>query len=266
MRALIDRIPFCQDHPMQLYAERDGQGPPIVLLHGFTQTRRCWGAVANDLATDHAVVRIDAPGHGRSAAVATGLIEGALLLGEAGATATYVGYSMGARICLHLALTSPELVRGLVLIGGTAGIDDDHERAGRRAQDLATAARIRDDGVEPFLTWWLAQPLFSGLPAGAQLRAERLENTAEGLASSIELTGTGSQAPLWARLDELAMPVLMVVGARDHKFTAIAHRMAASVGPNAQVVVIPNAGHTAHLEQPEAFLTALRTWLAQHGL
>lgn len=251
---------------MELHTERYGHGPPVVLLHGFTQTRRCWGSVAADLATDHAVTLVDAPGHGRSAAVAANLTDGARLLGAAGATATYVGYSLGARFCLHLALAAPSLVRGLVLVGGTPGIDDDQERADRRDQDLATATRIRADGLEAFLTWWLAQPIFSGLPADAQFRAERLENDPEGLASSIELAGTGSQTPLWARLPELAMPMLLVVGARDHKFTAIAHRMAASAGPNAEVVVIPDAGHAAHLERPDAFVATLRRWLSEHGL
>lgn len=251
---------------MRLYAEVDGHGPSIVLVHGFTQTRQCWGPLAIDLAADHGVTRIDAPGHGRSASVAVGLTDGARLIGEVGAVATYMGYSMGARFCLHLALANPDVVRGLVLIGGTAGIADAEERASRRAQDIATAGRIRSKGVAAFLTDWLDQPIFASLSAEAQLQAERLENTAEGLASSIELAGTGAQDPLWDRLSELAMPVLLVAGELDEKFTAIAEQMAAGIGARAAVAIIPDAGHATHLEQPRAVQAVVRAWLAEHGL
>src|SRR3546814_15346533 len=136
----------CEDRFMLLQAERDGAGPPIVLVHGFTQTGRCWGPEAEDLARDHEVIRVDAPGHGRSADVLAGLRTGGRLIADQGGRATYLGYSMGARFCLHVALTNPELVAGLVLIGGTAGIEDPDARAARRAQDLRTRADERRVG------------------------------------------------------------------------------------------------------------------------
>lgn len=251
---------------MFLHADRDGHGPPIVLVHGFTQTRRCWGPAAGELARDHEVVRVDAPGHGRSSEVQADLAAGGRLIAEQGGEATYLGYSMGARFCLHLALSNPELVRGLVLIGGTAGIEDSDERAARRDQDLRTAARIQAEGLEAFLDAWLTQPLFARLPAERTFRSERLENSVEGLASSLQQAGTGSQEPSWQQLDQLMMPVLVVAGALDDKFSALAQRMAAAIGDNATLARIPAAGHAAHLEQPDAFLAALRPWLAAHGL
>lgn len=251
---------------MFLHAEREGSGPPIVLVHGFTQTRRCWGPEAADLASDHEVVRVDAPGHGRSADILAGLRTGGRLIADQGGEATYVGYSMGARFCLHLALSNPELVRALVLIGGTAGIEDPEERASRREQDRKTAARIERDGLEAFLDAWLTQPLFAGLPPERSFRDERLENTVAGLASSLEQAGTGVQDPSWSRLSRLAMPVLVVAGERDEKFAVLATRMAAEIGENATLALIPEAGHAAHLEQPTAFLAALRPWLAAHQL
>jgi 2-succinyl-6-hydroxy-2,4-cyclohexadiene-1-carboxylate synthase len=251
---------------MLLHAEREGTGPTIVLVHGFTQTRRCWGPVAQDLATDHEVVRVDAPGHGRSSEVMAGLRTGGRLIADEGGDATYLGYSMGARFCLHLALGNPELVRGLVLVGGTAGIEDDDERAARRAQDLGMAALLRERGVLDFMDDWLAQPLFAGLPEEQAFRVERMENTVEGLTSSLEQAGTGSQDPTWDRLGRLDMPVLVVAGARDAKFAALAERMAGCIGANATLALVPDAGHAAHLEQPDAFLAVLRPWLATHGL
>jgi 2-succinyl-6-hydroxy-2,4-cyclohexadiene-1-carboxylate synthase len=251
---------------MFLHADRAGAGPPIVLVHGFTQTGRCWGPEADDLARDHEVIRVDAPGHGRSSEILAGLRTGGRLIADQGGEATYLGYSMGARFCLHLALSNPELVRGLVLLGGTAGIEDADERAARRAQDLATAARLRSLGLPAFLEAWLEQPLFASLPEDRSFRDDRLENTVDGLASSLEQAGTGSQDPSWDRLPRLAMPVLVVAGERDEKFSRLAERMATAIGANATLALVPGAGHAAHLEQPDAFLAILRPWLAAHGL
>lgn len=251
---------------MFLHADREGTGPRIVLVHGFTQTRRCWGPEATDLARDHEVIRVDAPGHGQSSDVLAGLRTGGRLIADQGGEATYLGYSMGARFCLHLALSNPELVRGLVLLGGTAGIEDPTERAARRARDLATATRLREVGLSAFLAGWLDQPLFASLPVERAFRDERLENTVEGLVSSLEQAGTGSQDPSWERLQRLAMPVLVLAGEHDEKFATLAERMADAIGPNATLALVPEAGHAAHLERPEAFLAILRPWLISHGL
>lgn len=251
---------------MRLHSDRSGVGPRIVLVHGFTQTRACWGGEATDLATDHEVVRVDAPGHGRSTAIRADFATTARLLTEAAGRGTYVGYSMGARLCLSAALTHPDQVRGLVLVGGTAGIDDPAARAQRRTDDAALAARIRSDGVEAFVDRWLALPIFAGLPPERSFRAARLTNTTEGLASSLETVGAGEQQPSWDALHRLDMPALVVAGALDEKFSSLAQRMVDAIGANATLALIPDAGHTAHLEQPDAFLASLRRWLATHDL
>jgi 2-succinyl-6-hydroxy-2,4-cyclohexadiene-1-carboxylate synthase len=252
--------------PLSLHAEVDGDGPRLVLVHGFTQNRNCWGGVASDLARDHQVVRVDAPGHGKSSDVRGGLWDGARLIAEQGGDATYLGYSMGARLVLHLALANPEVVRGAVLVGGTGGIDDPTARADRKRADAATAERLERQGLESFLDAWLAQPLFARLPEGAQFRDERAENTVDGLADSIREAGTGSQDPLWSRLAALDMPVLVVAGGDDPKFTVEAERLASCIGANATMALVPDAGHAAHLEQPAAFVSTLRQWLAKHEL
>jgi 2-succinyl-6-hydroxy-2,4-cyclohexadiene-1-carboxylate synthase len=237
-----------------------------VLVHGFTQTAESWAPLVAALAGEREVRALDAPGHGTQAGVRADLWTGADLLAEAGGAATYVGYSMGARFCLHAALAHPEAVRGLVLVSGTAGLESEDERLARRTADAALADRLRTEGVARFLDRWLAQPMFAGLSADAAGRAARLANTAEGLASSLERAGTGTQEPLWDRLAELAMPVLVVAGGRDAKFAALAERLAAGIGPNADLVVVPEAGHTVHLEQAAAFLDVLQEWLTRHGL
>ena len=249
-----------------LHAEVVGTGPRLVLVHGFAQTQACWGPVADDLATDHEVVRIDAPGHGGSSLFFAGLRTGARLIADQGGTAAYFGYSMGGRFLLHVALANPELVRGLVLLGATAGIDDDEERAERRRIDEAMADRLERDGLAKFLDAWLAQPLFAGLTEAMQFRAERKANTVDGLAESLRQAGTGSQDPLWDRLHRIEVPVLVVAGERDEKFAAAGQRLAASIGANAELALVDGAGHAAHLEDPEGFLAILRPWLARHQL
>lgn len=244
----------------------DGAGPRLVLVHGFTQTRAHWRGVRLALAADHQVVTVDAPGHGGSAAMAANLWAGAELLGSTGGRATYVGYSMGARLCLHLALARPDLVAGLALLGATAGIDDPDQRAQRVAGDEELARRLEEGGVDAFLAWWLRQPLFAGLGPAAADVASRRANTANGLAASLRLAGTGTQQPLWDRLGELAMPVLAMAGAGDERFSGQARRLVVAIGANAELALVAGAGHSAHLEAPAAFLAALRSWLSRHGL
>jgi 2-succinyl-6-hydroxy-2,4-cyclohexadiene-1-carboxylate synthase len=246
-----------------LHGERDGSGSRLVLLHGFGQTCRCWGPVAPALAARHEVVRLDMPGHGGSAEIAADLPTTGRLVAGTGGRAIHFGYSMGARMALHVATEAPEAVRGLVLLSGTPGIEDDAERAGRLERDALLARRIRDQGIGWFVDWWLDQPMFAGLPAAARFEDERRRNTAEGVARSLELAGTGSQRPLWTSLAGIEVPVLVMAGEDDERYAAIARRTAAAIGGNARVALVPGAGHSAHLEQPARFLELIEPWLAE---
>lgn len=235
----------------------------VVLVHGFTQTRRSWDPLLPALAA-HDVVALDAPGHGTASDVRLDLVAGGAWLAATGGPAIYVGYSMGGRLCLHAALADPDAVRGLVLISATGGIDDEAERAQRRASDDALADHVEAVGVAAFLDEWLAKPLFAGLDEDAQGRPARLENTAAGLASSLRLAGTGTQTPLWDRLGELEIPVLVVAGALDPKFVALGERLHRSIA-GSQLAVVDGAGHTVHLEQPARFVDVLLPWLDAHA-
>jgi 2-succinyl-6-hydroxy-2,4-cyclohexadiene-1-carboxylate synthase len=247
-----------------LHSERWGDrgGDPLILVHGFTQSGRSWDRVGQALAASHAVTAIDAPGHGRSAVIEADLVGGADLMVEAvPAPATWLGYSMGGRYALHVALRHHRSVRRLVLVSATGGIDDPAERAERRRSDENLAARVEKDGVENFVRWWLAQPMFASLGPSADSIESRLGGTPAGLASSLRLAGTGTQTPLWDQLRRLDMPVLVMAGEYDEKYVRLAGRLVESIGPNASLRVISNAGHACHLEQPERFLDALVPFL-----
>jgi 2-succinyl-6-hydroxy-2,4-cyclohexadiene-1-carboxylate synthase len=234
----------------------------VVLVHGFTQTLGSWAPVAERLAGRFEVVRVDLPGHGGSGGMRVGFEEAAGLVGEAGGVGAYVGYSLGGRLCLRLALDRPDLVPALALIGASPGIADPGRRAERRAADEALARRVERDGVAAFLDNWLAGPLFATLPTQAAGREERLANTAEGLAYALRRLGTGAQEPLWDRLDELRRPVLLAAGERDAKFAGIARDMAAAIGPGARVGLVPGAGHAVHLERPVETAVLVEEFLA----
>ncbi len=248
---------------MTLACEILGRGTPIALVHGFTQTGRSWGRIAAALAADHRVVVVDAPGHGGSSEIRLDLRHGADELVACAGRATYVGYSMGGRLALHAAIAHPASVERLVVLGATPGIEDDSERADRRRSDEALAAEVERDGVEAFLTRWLAGPLFERLPAAAADLEDRRRNTAAGLASSLRLAGTGAQEPLWDSLSSLPMPVLVLAGALDTKFAAIGRRMAEVIGRNATFATVAGAGHTAHLERPDEFLALVTGFLSR---
>ena len=134
-----------------LHGERDGSGPRVVLLHGFGQTGRCWGPLAGELARDHEVVRLDAPGHAGSGDVAADLPTTGRLAAAAGGPGVYLGYSMGARMALHVA-TEASRGRPGARAGGRHTRDRRRRRAGRpprrrpgprRPHPLGRGARVR---------------------------------------------------------------------------------------------------------------------------
>lgn len=239
------------------------QAKRVALVHGFTQIRESWAPLLNILPDEYQYLTIDAPGHGQSSHVSGDLVQTADQLVATAGPAVYCGYSMGARMCLHAALGHPEAVKGLVLISGTAGIADDTERNMRRQADRELAQHILDINVDKFVDEWLAQPMFSSLPIDAADRAMRKINTARGLANNLLAMGTGSQLPLWDRLAELRMHVLIITGANDTKFVAIAKRLQQSI-TSSQLEIVTNAGHAVHYEQPPIVAALIEQWLSAH--
>lgn len=246
-----------------LFVEQSGERSTNsqVLLHGFTQTSRSWDRYVELLRPEQSIIRVDAPGHARSSTVAADLTTTSQMVVEQCGFGDYIGYSMGARLALHIALLHPESVRRLVLISGSPGLRTGDERHARRQSDELLAQEIAEIGVNRFVDKWLSNPLFSGLTSTQEEIQDRLRNSVEGLASSLRFSGTGNQESLWDQLQDLTMPVLVIVGEKDQKFHQIGHEMKSHIGSNAQLVEIKNAGHSLHLEQTKDFQIAVDEFL-----
>ncbi|MBV9893376.1 MAG: 2-succinyl-6-hydroxy-2,4-cyclohexadiene-1-carboxylate synthase [Chloroflexi bacterium] len=263
---LCSQLALPELNGLDFHVEIEGAGAPLLLLHGFTGSIRSWDGIRSNLARDARLIAVDLIGHGQSASPADAsrytldwcTRDLAALLDHLGLQrANVLGYSMGGRAALHLAVHAPSRVQTLILESASPGLEDPPERHRRVLSDEALAQRILANGIDAFVAEWEAQPLLALQPhvsAGVrqQQRELRLRNNPVGLANSLRGMGAGAQKPLWSRLSELSVPVHLIVGAADTRYAAIAQRMA-QLFQHARVSVVPDAGHTVHLDQPQAF-------------
>jgi 2-succinyl-6-hydroxy-2,4-cyclohexadiene-1-carboxylate synthase len=257
-------VGILEEEDARLNYEVIGEGSPVTLLHGFTQSGRSWREVISMMPAGRRWVVPDLRGHG-----ATRVRPGAPYTMEACtedlvrlwdslgiARSHLVGYSMGGRLALNVAATKPERILSLLTIGAHAGLDEE-AREGRRRGDEALAQRIETDGLEAFVNYWSGLPMFESLERRgpsfvAQVRAARMENHVAGLAESLRGMGAGAMRPVWNELGRVKVPCTFVAGQLDHGYAASARRLAESV-PDGRVVIVQRAGHTVHQERPEAF-------------
>jgi 2-succinyl-6-hydroxy-2,4-cyclohexadiene-1-carboxylate synthase len=246
----------------------------IVMLHGFMGSTKSWYAIVKSL-TFYQSILLDIAGHGKTTMPEyPDDCEMEVVSGELNEVFTQLklapfhllGYSMGGRLALYTALNQPFVFKSLILESGSPGLKTEDERAARRASDEKLAQMIERDGIEAFVNYWELLPLWDSQKNLApevrqQLRDQRLKNNPIGLANSLRGMGTGAQPSLWDKLPELNIPVLLIAGELDTKFVAIAQEMH-SLLPNSRLVIVPNAGHTVHLEQPELYTQAITAFLA----
>jgi 2-succinyl-6-hydroxy-2,4-cyclohexadiene-1-carboxylate synthase len=237
--------------------------PKCILLHGFTGSSQNWYSLLPTLTPHFQVLTLDILGHGRSASpsdptryhmaqVATDIV--ALLDQLADQPVHLLGYSMGGRLALYLAVHYPERFASLVLESASPGLKTEVEREERHQRDSALANRIERDGMEAFVDFWEALSLWDSQKQlspeiRANLHQQRLQNNASGLANSLRGMGTGVQPSLWESLTDLHLPTLVITGELDKKFMGIAQEMMPLL-PQANHIAVYGAGHTIHLEKP----------------
>jgi len=265
----------CPAEAYRLHYELHGSGgdtdTALLFLHGFMGSGRDWMETAEAF-PDCRCILVDLPGHGLSAGCPANLypmpqagLALVAVLDDAGVEQCIpVGYSMGGRLALYLALTHPDRCRALVVESGSPGLASEQEREGRRLWDASKASELESQGLDAFLEDWYRQPLFRSIRRNearfAALMERRRHNDVPGLGRSLRLMGTGSQASLWRALPEIGFPWLAVAGALDSRYRKTMQDMV-SLSERGRLVTIPDAGHNTHFENPEAFSRALREFL-----
>ena len=241
----------------------------LVLLHGFGGTRRAWDGVVSRLARErYRPLALDLPGHGAAAGAPRPITFErcvAAVLGAAPERFALCGYSLGGRVALHVALAAPERVLRLLLIGANPGIEEPAERAARAAGDERQAERLESEPFEDWIESWRTQPLFAADPpeVAALARADQRRNDPLALAAAMRGLSAGAMEPLWGRLEELPMPVALVVGERDQKFVALANRALPLLRQGSLHVLA--GGHGLPLEAPAAIASVLEGGDAETG-
>lgn len=250
-------------------------GPGVLALHGFTGCGEDWAPIAEALRIP--LVTPDLVGHGDTVAPAhveayriERVIDDCLAWCEGRERWVVVGYSMGGRVAMRLAQHLGDRLEGLVLISASPGIEDPGARAERAVQDRQLADAIEREGVAWFAERWANHPLIrtqQQIPAAilAAMTARRLRNRAQGLAGSLRGMGQGAVEPTWSTLSTIQAPTLLLSGALDPTYTALAERCATLL-PRARHVNVAGAGHCTHLEALAPSLAALGAFFDARGV
>ncbi len=269
-------MPFFM-HNGNEYHVMQWEGPgavPLLLLHGFAQSAATWNEVAPFLAQDRFVVALDLVGHGKSAKprdlkayempAISETIEAFCLQGGWDRI-DLAGYSAGGRIALRYALMHPKRVRSLVLESAGLGWESEDEHAALCRRDADWERRLQTEDIATFMDYWESLPLFASqrlLPGRtrAQLRARRLANDPLALAFTVHGTGQHTMQDCRAGLAALCAPVLYIAGTYDPKYSQVACSLEDTDGIE---VVLLEAGHDVHTENPDAFLAAVKGFLSR---
>jgi pimeloyl-ACP methyl ester carboxylesterase len=241
---------------VKIYYEVHGDGPPLILTHGYSSTSAMWKGQIEALSKRHTLLLWDMRGHGQSdypedpAAYSEASTVGdmAALLDEIGAKEAIVGgLSLGGYMSLAFYRAHPERVSALLIIDTGPGFKKDEAREAWNKRALETAERFEREGL---------QVLKSASPE----RSTVSHRDATGLARAARGMLTQRDARVIELLPDIKVPSLIVVGADDTPFLAASDYMAAKI-PGAKKAVIPSAGHAVNLDQPQAFIDAVLPFL-----
>ena len=249
-------MPKIDRNGVKIHYEVYGDGPALILTHGYSSTSAMWEGQIEALSKHHKLVLWDMRGHGKSDypadpnAYSEALTIGdiAALLDQIGARRAIVGgLSLGGYMSLAFYRTHPERVAALLIIDTGPGFKKDEARTAWNKRAHETAERFERDGL-------------SVLKSLSRERSSVTHRDARGLALAARGMLTQRDASVMEVLPEIAVPSLIVVGADDTPFLAASDYMAAKI-PGAKKVVIPSAGHAVNIDQPQAFIDAVLPFL-----
>ncbi|MCJ9700990.1 MULTISPECIES: alpha/beta fold hydrolase [unclassified Bradyrhizobium] len=241
---------------VNIYYEVHGEGPPLLLTHGYSSTSAMWHEQIDALAKEHKLILWDMRGHGQSDypddanaySEALTVDDMAAILDAVGAKRAIIGgLSLGGYMSLAFYRTHPERARALLIIDTGPGFKKDDAREAWNARALATADRLDREGLDV-------------LKSATRERAAATHRNAKGLALAARGMLTQRDARVIELLPDIKVPCLVVVGADDTPFLAASDYMTAKI-PRAQKVVIPSAGHAVNIDQPKAFVDAIEPFL-----
>ncbi|MFF7205537.1 alpha/beta fold hydrolase [Streptomyces sp. NPDC008141] len=246
----------------RLWAERNGTGSPVVLLHGAGMDSRLWNAIVPELARHHDVIRYDARGLGRSTPPDkpfSDVEDLRAVLDHFGLRrAALVGLSMGGETALDFTLAHPERVTALALIGASVSGHVWPQSPELSAYATARSERATATLAELELAIWAAM---GRTAPGGELIETMVASNAEQRVVSEEhcVLSTGRDAE--PHLADIAAPTLVVHGEHDHpEIAVIAERLVADI-PRACGETISDADHYLPLRTPERLTKLLLSHL-----
>lgn len=254
-----------------LYCEYAGTGSPAVLVHGWGTHGGIWDPLRDAIAATHKLCVPDLPGHGRSREVRAPTLDAltAALQAVAPAGSVWIGWSLGGLASLSIALRAPQQVRALVLIAATPRfVQAPDWPCAMPESTLAEFARDLRQDCRVTLSRFLALQLGHGEAERAMLRSLRAslfshgEPSPEGLAAGLDIL---RDTDLRVDLAAIDLPVLLVHGARDRIAPVAAAEALAARLPQAELMLVPDAGHAPQLSHWRAIEPRLTRFLATHG-
>lgn len=219
---------------------KNGAGIPLLFLHGFLGMGSEWEAVCAHL-PDHRCVAYDLPGHGASRSEEDFRFE------PEEERFILVGYSMGGRLALRYAAAHPERIEALVLLSTHPGLADEKEKRRRLQEDEAWARLLLEVPIDEFLARWYDRPLFA--PFKPDLMKRKTQDP-QALAAALRRFSLAKQ-PRFSTENALSL-----VGERDELYRKL----------YPQGIVIPNAGHMLHLENPKAVALEIQKLCQERNL
>lgn len=262
-------MPTFETNGVTLYYEDVGQGPPLVLLHGFPLSCEMWQPQRAALQSDFRVITPDLRGMGRSTVPATSYsMDG--YAADVAALLTHLkldrvligGMSMGGYVVFAFLRRYRQHVRGLILIDTQAAADDDETRAKRSA----LIDKVRVEGAEAIAdtSKMFSQHTHTTQPELVERMALIMRATAvDGIVGA--LTAMIERPDATPVLQDTEVPALVVVGQEDPLTPPDEAQAMQAALPDAELLVLDGAAHAANLEQPEVVNHAIRAWAAKIG-